>query len=697
MGRILWGDIETRSTANVTVCGAHELARDPDLRLLCFSYAIGDEDVKTWHCAFANGDPDLAEPIPDDLADALADPECIFASWNAAFERLILNAVRHRYQLPAMPVEKFLCIMTWARCFNLPGGLEAATKVWLPKAQRKLDGSPTKWMWSTKKPLLPEHEEAYRTGQVPYCEADVASMREMYKLLPNPTPEFIAEYHASEIINDQGCMMDLRMINAAITLAPVVDDEIRQELDEITNNEVKPRGPSLRQWLVKVLPPELTELLETQKKYRDGYGWKQRVRPSTDKHVRAKLLEAMNDFEGMEDVREALALYDEANRAAVTKYAAARDRTSPDEGCLRGQYLFAGAGQTGRFSATGMQVHNLIRMVPKDALRYVDAILTCDPEHIRKVTGMTVNQALSRVIRVAFMAEEGRKLIWGDWSAIEARMLPWLSDDEAAERVLNAYREGADLYIQEAAGIYNKPEDQINKDERQAGKVVILACGFNGGVNAYQAMAKNYGLKMTDAEAGKIVKGWRRNNPWARRFWKSLEKNAILAIQNPGLIYTAGRIQFVFSPGLLGGTLLAFMPSGRPLAYPEAKVVITEKFDKEQETIIFRHPTFGMVDTYGGKIAENVTQGESASLLRALLVRMVKDRDVVLHTHDECVLEEDNDKAEAAARHLLEEMMRVPDWAPGLPLAAEVEWGSRYKITEGELKVKDGKVTAVYH
>lgn len=230
------------------------------------------------------------------------------------------------------------------------------------------------------------------------------------------------------------------------------------------------------------------------------------------------------------------------------------------------------------------------------------------------------------------------------------------------------------------------------------GPLIVHNCGYNGGVNAYQAMAKNYGLKLTDAEAGKIVKGWRRNNPWARRFWRALEKNAILAIQNPGLIYTAGRIQFVFSPGLLGGTLLAFMPSGRPLVYPEAKVVVTEKFGKEQETIIFRHPTFGMVDTYGGKIAENVTQGESASLLRALLVRMVKSgRDVVLHTHDECVLEVDEADVETAARHLLKEMMRVPDWAEGLPLAAEVEWGSRYKIAEGELKVKDGEVIAVRH
>lgn len=679
---LLFIDIETRSRRNVTVCGAHELAADPELRLLCVSYAIADGPVKTWHCAFAGGDPDLADPAPDDLAIALGDPDTLILTWNAAFERLILNAVRRRYQLPHLPIARFLCIMTWARCFNLPGGLDAATKAWLPKKDQKLDGSPTKWMWSLSKPMLPEHERDYREGQVPYCERDVHSMRELYKLLPEPTSTFMAEYHASEMINDRGCLMDRDMIEAAITLAPVVDGEIRSELDEITNGQVKPRGPSLYQWLLKMLPPELTELLQKNKKYRSGYGWKSRIRPSTDKTVRAALLEALDEYEGMDDVRDALALYDEANRAAVTKYAAAQNRTDPEDAVLRGQYLFSGASQTGRFSATGLQVHNLIRMVPKEALVFIDAILTCDPDHIREVTGMTVNQALSRVIRVAFMAGPGRKLVWGDWSAIEARMLPWLSGDEAAERVLDAYRNNEDLYVKEAAGIYGKPDADITKDERQAGKVVILACGFNGGVNAYQAMAKNYGLKVSDAEAGRIVKAWRRNNPWARRFWKALEKAAILAIKNPGRIYTAGRIKFVFAADLLCGSLMAFLPSGRPLVYPNARVVITEKFEKETETVVFRHPTFGMTDTYGGKIAENVTQGESASLLRALLVRMA---DVgVLHTHDECVIEVDADEAETAAKRLHDEMLVVPDWAEGLPLAAEVEWGQRYKVIEGE-------------
>lgn len=686
MAASLFLDIETRSRRNVTVCGAHELAKDPELQLLCVCYAIGDGEVKTWDCVFHNGDPEAHAPIPADLAEALADDETIIYAWNEAFERLILNSpvVRKRYGLPPLPLKRFLCLMSWARAFNLPGSLDQCTKEWLPKDKAKLDGSPTKWMWSKAKPLLPEHEDAYRNGQVPYCARDVGSMRDMFLLLPDPDPTFIQEYHAAARVNDRGCAMDLDLVSAAITLAPVVDKEIRDELDEITTSQVKPRGPSLRAWLEKVLPEELSELLYATKKYRKGFGWGQRIRPSTDKNVRAALLAAMDDYEGMADVREALALYDEANRAAVTKYAAARDRTDEQEGVLRGQYLFCGASQTGRFSATGMQVHNLIRKVPKDALAYIDAILTCDPDVIRKRTGMTVNQALSLVLRTAFIAKLGRKLVWGDWSAIEARMLPWLSGDPDAERVLDAYRNNEDLYIQEAAGIYNKPASAIDKDERQAGKVVILACGFNGGVGAYQAMAKNYGLSIPDAEAARIVQAWRKNNPWARRFWRRLEKSAKRAILNPGTIFEAGRIKFIFVPGLLRGTLMAFLPSGRPLVYPEASIVTIEKFGKDTDTIVFRHPTFGMTDTYGGKIAENVTQGESASLLRNLIVRLEqRGEDVVLHTHDEAMLEADEAAARDKARRLHRMMLVVPEWAPGLPLAAEVEYGSRYKVPEG--------------
>lgn len=679
---MLFIDVETRSTISIVTAGIHGLIMDPTLRLLCVSYAIGAGEVKTWRCAFADGDPDLAEPVPDDLAEALADEDMPILTWNEAMERLTLNALRHRYNIPALALRRFIDIMALARAHNMAGSLDKASKDWLPKSDRKLTSKAAKWMWSTTKPLLAKHRKEFEAGQVAYCEHDVHSMREIYKLMLEPTMDFLEQYWAAAAVNDRGVTMDLDLIDAAITLAPEVDREIRVDMDRLTGGEVKPRGPSLRAWLVEQLPEELEPLLYKQNKKRKGYGWTTTTRPSTDKNVRKVLLEALDDYEGMDDIREVLALYDEANRAAVTKYSAARKRTDPEEGILRGQYMFNGAAQTGRFAATGMQVHNLIRSVPKNALEMIDVIRTCSTDLIRARTGLTVNTALSQLVRTAFMASKGHKLVWGDWSSIEARMLPWLAKDHRAQRVLDAFETGADLYVQEAAGIYGVPEDQVTKDQRQAGKVVILACGFGGGVGAYQAMAKNYGMKISDAEASKIVKGWRRNNRWAQAFWKKLEKAAMNAIRNPNTLHEAGRITFVYEPKLLRGTLMAFLPSGRPLMYPEASIQRTEKFGKEQETIIFRHPTYGLTDTYGGKMAENVTQAAAADCLRELLVRM---QDVtVLHTHDEDVLEVPEDELMEQCARLHAEMLRVPSWAKGLPLGCEIEYGTRYKVIEGE-------------
>jgi DNA polymerase len=147
---------------------------------------------------------------------------------------------------------------------------------------------------------------------------------------------------------------------------------------------------------------------------------------------------------------------------------------------------------------------------------------------------------------------------------------------------------------------------------------------------------------------------------------------------HPNTLHEAGRIKVVYEPKLLSGTLLVFLPSGRPLMYPDASIETVEKFGRHEETVVFRHPTYGLVDTYGGKMAENVTQAAAADLLRELLVRM---RDVgVLHTHDELIIEVPEDEVEEGCRRLREEMLRAPEWAEGLPLACEVEHGARYKI-----------------
>ena len=199
-------------------------------------------------------------------------------------------------------------------------------------------------------------------------------------------------------------------------------------------------------------------------------------------------------------------------------------------------------------------------------------------------------------------------------------------------------------------------------------------------MGAFQAMAGGYGVDITNEEANRIKVAWRAANPWAVDFWYALERAAMKAVTRPNELIPAGRVQYQFLPGLLGGTLICWLPSGRWLAYPEAAINDVPKYDGEviEPALTFMHPTYGPSATYGGALAENVTQAESATLLREALVDCEDEElDVVLHTHDEIVIETDTPERDGP---LLQEIMEfVPAWAEGLPLAAEVEQGERYK------------------
>jgi DNA polymerase bacteriophage-type len=703
--QLLFLDIETRGSVPVTVHGLYRHAEDPDLRLLCVSYALGDAPVKTWRCAFYQGDPARGEPIPFDLLAALIDTGVMLVAWNAGYERVVLNAVLlHHYdaRFVHLPVERFICAAAWAAAHNLPRSLEDCSKALLPENRRKTDaGKVAKFMWSTEAPLLPEHEEAFEVGQVAYCERDVDAMRWIWECLTEPTAEFLADYHASERINDTGMLFDEELIDAAIRLAPRVDLEVRQELDEITGGQVKPRGPSFLKWLQRELPEEIVSMLTVQKKRRQGLRWFTEERLSTDKGVRARILEELEDWENVQDIRDAMACYDEANKAAVKKYDAAKDRITAD-GLIKGAYILNGAS-TGRFSSTGIQMHNLLRATAKDPellihqlkvtpYAVLPTVLSRAPYVTeREPKGITVNRGLSLSIRPGIMADEGNCLTWCDLSAIEARVLPWLANDPEAEEILDLFRAGEDVYIHEAAGIYRvsvarleegvKAKDKVAEDMRQAGKVAILALGFGGANGALGAMARNYGLTLDDATQTFIVQAWRRKNAWAPRFWKKLMAAAEAAIETPGTPFDAGRVSYIFDKRTLGGCLYCFLPSGRFIAYPEAHFAEIERYKRKYRAVVYRHPVYGWSVLATTIAAENITQAEAASVLRgAIRGCLAEDLQVVGHTHDEILVEEREEDIDQAAKDLQRIMTTVPDWAHGLPLAASAEIGFRYKV-----------------
>jgi len=285
-------------------------------------------------------------------------------------------------------------------------------------------------------------------------------------------------------------------------------------------------------------------------------------------------------------------------------------------------------------------------------------------------------------MRPSLMAAPGRKLVTADWSAIEARVNPWLSNCPSGEALLDVFREGRDVYCREAAAIFNLDEQHIRAEYertgeselRQQGKVAILSCGFGGSVGAFNAMGRNYGVVIPEAQARRVVNGWRRANPWAVEQWSALERAYTIAMRQPGHEFTAGRVTYLYDRQHLWYAL----PSGRVLCYPHARF--------ERDGITYAKAAWKPAQDakewprarlWHGLACENIVQATANDLLRDALRRLdAAGQRVILHVHDEIVLEADD--VEAAAAQLEAVMVAPPAWAAGLPLAAEVNIRERY-------------------
>lgn len=327
--------------------------------------------------------------------------------------------------------------------------------------------------------------------------------------------------------------------------------------------------------------------------------------------------------------------------------------------------------------------------------------------------GLPPAKMLSMLLRPSIIARPGKTLLWGDWSAIEARVLPWLAGSRGGDELLDVFRETdvdpskPDIYIREAAGFldvdmnelwaaYKGGDTDADKRRQAYGKVPILSLGFGGGLGALQAMATNYGVHFDDVTAKRVVDSWRDRNSWARNFWGEHGRRGSYglwgaintAIENPDTICPAGRVAYVYDRSYLGGTVFCALPSGRLLTYPSIKWEWREVENKKTKELEDRYQLtflkgYSRSALWYGKLAENVTQGEAASILRRTLKRLEFDRapfigdlnefmPVVMHTHDEVVTEVDEESHDLAEDLLLEIMQRNDEWDADLPLKAEI-------------------------
>jgi DNA polymerase bacteriophage-type len=679
-------DFETRSTIDLTAVGAHVYAKHPSTRVLCASYATQGK-VQRWR-------PWAGESLDGDLKRMLADPDCLIEAWNANFERLIL---RHVVGVE-LPIERFRCTMARARSMALPGQLGLCAKA-LRMPVQKADNTV---MMSWCKPL-PDGSWAQDPAEYEelcaYCDVDVLTEMGLAALLRDLSPEEWHDYHINEAVNDRGIPVDIALAKAAQHYAKDELHEICQRLNVVTKGVVtSPKQfARIKKWLGENLPPELQEFVAPD----------DRGKVSLDAAAREDMLGEENEDVLVGDVRELVELVHDGGRASTAKFAAMVVRADPDDQRVRGAYVFNGAGQTGRYSSTGLQVHNYIRATLDNIEDVVEAILKRVPKKqlqdiasyqsdgsfvFDKSRDAPIDQpynvltVLSRTLRPSIVAEDGKCLVWGDWSSIEAVVNPWLSRENSASELLDYFARGGDLYIRQAVMTYGlEREDLVSKAQRQAGgKVPVLSFGFGGGANAALRMARAYNVSMDRDTADMLKLTWRRSNPWAERFWRALEVAAYNAIRQPDTVQHAGRVAYLFAQSMLW----CLLPSGRLLCYPFARVdVIDGRFGPQEVVTAIKgafHPKkdsshWPRMKLWGGIQCENVTQAEAASMLRWCVRELVDNGwPVIGHTHDEPLLEVGDSEIEEAKVVLHEIMTSGPAWAAGLPLRAEVSAGFVY-------------------
>lgn len=664
-------DWETRSVADLKEVGLWNYSRHPTTDIWCGAYAFNDEPVELWV---------PGQPCPPRVHAHIVAGGAITA-WNFPFEIALNNNVAVKHGWPEMKIEQGYCSMSLAYAMGLPGRLEdAALALGLHTQKdtegyslmlrmcrpRSRSGQPVVW-WS-------EPEKMARLFA--YCKTDVEVERATReRLMPLSDKErrvWLLDYK----INQRGVQVDIESAKAAITLAETAKERCNDELAKVTNGAAT---------TVTALAP-LKEWLNEQGCHEALVGLaKQDV---------ADML-ARDDLS--EPARRALTLRQEAGKASNAKFNVMVSQAGED-GRLRNMYQYHGAA-TGRWAGRAVQTHNLPRDMPKaEAVeRILEFVRAGDHDAIDMIYGPPLTM-ISKCLRSFFVAPPGKRLISGDFANVEGRGQAWFAGEQWKLEAFKAADEkrGPGIYELTYAKSFNVPVESVKNpsEERQVGKVMELAFGYQGGVGSFHVMAKTYGVKVTDEKADEFKEAWRAAHPRIKKAWYDIQGAAIEAVRSPGSSYVCGHPGRQAKFKVVGSFLWCLLPSGRAICYPYPKLLegqfgpqltymtVPSAEDRKKGKVIHdpkNASNWARVGTYGGSLFNNIVQGFCRDILADTMLALDDmGAAIVLHTHDDVNLEVSVDKA-SSARVEMERLMKTPPaWAAGFPLYAECGIMERY-------------------
>ena len=649
--RALHLDFETCSAVNLKQVGAHVYARHPSTQVICASYALDDGVV----CS-----TDFRTQL-DGLAyvDTLIQQGAFVHGWNVVFERLIWNHVVAP-QMGFDPVfpDQTVCTMATGACYGLPLKLETAARVAGSPRLKNTDGHGVMLRMARPRRVAPlvwwhDTDAAKLATLIDYNRDDVEAERAISKLLPRMPYIERRVWLADQRMNDRGMPVDTEFLVEAFMMT---GDELRRlsaSLGLLTQGAVT----SVNQ------VGKLTEWLQA-RGYPKGYGigkedietvlssWSDRLPPSA---------------------LAALSIRQEAAKSSTAKLNAI-DNFTPKAGRARGLTQYGGAVRTLRWAGRGPQLHNF----PRPSIKYVGIAANAiakgiNLEILRELFGSPLD-VISSCLRGAFKAPQGQKFVVCDFSGIEARVLAWLAGHA---RALDVFRRGEDIYVATAAS--------IGSNNRQLGKVLVLACGYGMGPGRFMetANAPPYLLGLTARQAENAVYAYRDANPEIVVYWRASE-DAFRSVLNTNLPAIVGppmvRYRRAKHRGLKGALLIE-LPSGRSLVYRGAQLG-QGRFGTDRivyEGADFNH-NWGWIETYGGKIVENITQAVARDLLAHALLDLsdTHDDELLATVHDEIIGLANEEDAQPLYDDMRVVMQTTPPWAKGLPLAAAGFIAERY-------------------
>ena len=687
-------DIETRSDVDIKRAGLYKYARSPEFRVLLIAYAVDDGPVQIVDLTLDAG-ADGAGTNTVHWQEFLArihDPYTELHAFNAAFEHYCLNIFFGHQSLAPIPLSRWRCTMAHALYCGYSGGLAAVGEAMgLPQDKRKMGigaalirkfcvpQKATKTRsetWITPE-MEPEKWELFKS----YCMQDVETEREIGRRLakwPIPDREQLL-WEITTAANADGVGVDMDLVRGALDMGAQEQQALEAEAREISGLDNPKSVQQLMKWLNEELETgEETEITDLRK---------------------ATVADMLAAGVTSDKAARMLELRQLMSKTSTKKFDALEAAVCGDDR-VRGMMFYYGASRTGRWAGRIVQPQNL----PQNHLAALDfareRVKARDAEMVKACWG-SVPDTLSQLIRTAFVPRPGKLYAVADYSAIEARVVAWLAGEQW---VLDAFLDGKDIYCATASAMFGVPVEKHgqNAELRQRGKVAVLALGYGGGESALVAMgAVKMGIPEEDLP--EIKQKWRRANPNICELWRRVEDHALDAIntKRPQVLRQkctdpqraranedlTGAGRGTYSDRFLTGVDLATfrmevdepsgqdfltiqLPTGRKLFYAHPFLAPAKNFPDRDSLHYYgmeqQAKKWRPIDTWGGKLVENITQAVARDCLAETLIRL---REIGLtaafSVHDEVIVEVDRKEQ---LQDILGIMARPLDWAPGLPL-----------------------------